>query len=53
MCIGLVALSILGLSRISQITERFSNETEIPKLLGLPRILRESTFHDYLNRFTF
>lgn len=52
MCIGLVALSILGISRISQITERFSNETEIAKLLGLPRFFSQSTGHDYLNRFT-
>lgn len=52
MCIGLVALSILGISRIGQITERFSNETEIPKLLGLPRFFSQSTAHDYLNRFT-
>jgi hypothetical protein len=35
MCLGLLALSILGISRIGQITERLSNETQLAKLLGL------------------
>ena len=52
MCIGLLVLPILGISRISQIKERLSNETEIAKLLGLPRFFDQSTGHDYLNRFT-
>ena len=51
MCIGLIALSILGISRIGQITERLSNETQLAKLLGLPRFFSQSTAHQYLNRF--
>lgn len=52
MCIGLVVLPILGISRIGQITERLSNEKQLAKLLGLPRFFDQSTGHDYLNRFT-
>ena len=52
MCIGLMALPILGISRIGQITERMSNETQLAKLLGLPRFFSQSTAHDYLNRFS-
>lgn len=52
MCLGLLVLPILGISRIGQITERLSNETKIAKLLGLPRFFSQSTGHDYLNRFT-
>ena len=52
MCLGLSVLPILGISRIGQITERLSNETQIAKLLGLPRFFEQSTGHDYLNRFT-
>jgi hypothetical protein len=35
MCMGLVSLPILGISRISKINERLSNETELARLLGL------------------
>ena len=49
-CIGLLALSILGISRISQITERLSNETQLAKLLSLPRFFSQATAHQYLNR---
>jgi hypothetical protein len=52
MCIGLLALSILGISRISQITERLSNETQLAKLLSLPRFFSQATAHQYLNRFS-
>lgn len=52
MCMGLLILPVLGISRISQMNERLSNETEIAKLLGLPRFFDQSTGHDYLNRFT-
>jgi len=52
MCIGLLALSILGIPRIGQITERLSNETQLAKLLGLPRFFSQSTAHQYLNRFS-
>ena len=47
-----MALPILGISRIGQITERMSNETQLAKLLGLPRFFSQSTAHDYLNRFS-
>ena len=49
MCLGLLVLPILGISRIGQITERLRNETQIAKLLGLPRFFDQSTGHDYLN----
>lgn len=49
---SLLALSILGISRIGQITERLSNETQLAKLLGLPRFFSQSTAHEYLNRFS-
>jgi hypothetical protein len=52
MCMGLLVLPILGISRLGQITERLSNETGIAKLLGLPRFFDQSTGHDYLNQFT-
>jgi len=52
LCLGLVALSILGIGRIGQITERLSNEKELSKLLGLPHFFSQSTAHDYLNRFS-
>ncbi len=52
MCLGLLALSILGISRIGQITERLSNETQLAKLLGLPRFFSQSAGHKYLNRFS-
>jgi len=52
MCVGLIALSILGISRMGQITERLSNETQLAKLLGLPRFFSQSTAHQYLNRFS-
>lgn len=51
MCMGLVSLPILGISRISRINERLSNETELARLLGLPRFFDQSTAHKYLNRF--
>ena len=52
MCMGLLVLPILGISRLGQITERLSNETQIAKLLGLPRFFDQSTGHDDLNQFT-
>jgi len=52
MCMGLLTLPILGISRIGQMTERLSNEIEIAKLLSLPRFFAQSTGHEYLNRFT-
>ena len=52
MCMGLIGLPILGIERISKINERLSNETELAKLLGLPRFFEQSTAHGYLNRFT-
>jgi len=51
MCLGLMVLPILGIERIAHITERLSTETELAKLLGLPRFFEQSTGHDYLNRF--
>ena len=51
MCMGLISLPILGIPRISKINERLSNETELAKLLGLPRFFEQSTAHKYLNRF--
>jgi len=51
MCMGLTSLPILGIPRISKINERLSNETELAKLLGLPRFFDQSTAHEYLNRF--
>jgi hypothetical protein len=51
MCMGLASLPILGIPRISKINERLSNETQIAKLLGLPRFFDQSTAHKYLNRF--
>lgn len=51
MCLGLLVLPILGIERIGQINERLSNETELAKLLGLPRFFDQSTAHEYLNRF--
>lgn len=52
MCLGLMMLPILGISRIGQITERMSNETQLAKLMGLPRFFSQSTAHEYLNRFS-
>lgn len=52
MCMGLASLPILGIGRIRQINERLSTETELAKLLGLPRWFEQSTAHDYLNRFS-
>lgn len=52
MCMGLITFPILGIERISKIGERLSNETELAKLLGLPRFFEQSTAHGYLNRFT-
>lgn len=52
MCMGLISLPILGIERISKSNERFSNETELAKLLGLPRFFEQSTAHGDLNRFT-
>ena len=51
MCMGLCSLPILGISRINRINERLSNETELAKLLGLPRFFDQSTAHKYLNSF--
>jgi hypothetical protein len=51
MCMGLASLPILGIPRISKVNERLSNETQIAKLLGLPRFFDQSTAHKYLNRF--
>lgn len=51
MCLGLMVLPILGIERIAQITERLSTETELAKLLGLPRFFDQSTGHEYLNGF--
>ena len=51
MCMGLISLPILGIPRISKINERLSNETELARLLGLPRFFEQSTAHKYLNRF--
>lgn len=52
MCMGLVSLPILGIPRISKINERLSNETQLAKLLGLPKWFDQSTAHKYLNRFS-
>ena len=52
MCLGLLVLPLLGISRIGQMNERLSNETELAKLLSLPRFFDQSTAHEYLNRFT-
>ena len=52
MCLGLMVLPILGISRMGQITERMSNETQLAKRLGLPRFFSQSTAHQYLNRFS-
>lgn len=52
MCIGLGSLPILGIPRISKIDERLSTETELAKLLGLPRWFNQSTAHRYLNGFS-
>lgn len=53
MCIGLVSLPILGIPRLSKIDERLSTETELAKLLGLPRWFNQSTAHRYLNGKSF
>jgi hypothetical protein len=52
MCLGLLVLPILGISRIGQMNERLSNESEVAKLLGLPGFFDQATGHKYLNRFT-
>lgn len=52
MCMGLISLPILGIQRIGKMNERLSNETQLAKLLGLPRFFEQSTAHGYLNRFT-
>lgn len=52
MCIGLASLPLLGIPRLSKIDERLSTETELAKLLGLPRWFSQSTAHRYLNGFS-
>jgi len=46
-----MVLPILGISRLGQMTDRLSSETELASLLGLPRFFDLLTGHDDLNRF--
>lgn len=52
MCMGLVAISTLGIPRISQIDDLLSTETQVARLIGLPQFFEQSTAHRYLNRFS-
>jgi hypothetical protein len=52
MCMGLVAISTLGIPRISQIDDLLSTETQAARLIGLPQFFDQSTAHRYLNRFS-
>jgi hypothetical protein len=52
MCMGLVAISTLGIPRISQIDDLLKTETQAAHLIGLPQFFDQSTAHRYLNRFS-
>lgn len=51
MCMGLVAISTLGIPRIYQIDDLLKTETQVAHLVGLPQFFDQSTAHRYLNRF--
>jgi hypothetical protein len=51
MCMGLVAISTLGIPRIYQIDDLLATETQIARLVGLEQFFDQSTAHRYLNRF--
>lgn len=51
MCMGLVAISTLGIPRISQIDDLLKTETQIARLIGLSQFFEQSTAHRYLNQF--
>lgn len=51
MCMGLVAVSTLGIPRIYKIDNLLKTETQVAHLIGLPQFFDQSTAHRYLNRF--
>jgi len=52
MCLGLVAISTLGIPRLSKIDNLLQTETQVAHLMGLPHFFDQSTAHRYLNRFS-
>lgn len=51
MCMGLVAISALGIPRIYQCKDLLKTETQVAHLIGLEQFFDQSTAHRYLNRF--
>ena len=51
LCLGMVAVLTLGLSRLSPINQALHDEQQLAQVLGLPRWFDQSTAHTYLNRF--
>ena len=51
MCMGLVAVAVLGIPRISQIDDLLKTEPQMARLIGLRKFFDPSTAHRYLNRF--
>jgi len=51
MCMGLVAISTLGIPRIYQIDDLLKTETQVAHLVGLQHFFDPSTAHRYINRF--
>ena len=51
MCMGLVAISTLGIPRIYHIDALLKTETQVAHLVGLQQFFDQSTAHRYINRF--
>ncbi|HAV42772.1 TPA: hypothetical protein DCX15_01975 [bacterium] len=51
MCIGIVAVILLGIERFRRINKVLSTETKIAELIGLPEFFDQCTVHRFLNEF--
>lgn len=51
MCIGIVAIILLGIERFRRINKVLSTERKIAELIGLPEFFDQCTVHRFLNEF--
>jgi hypothetical protein len=51
MCVGLITVNILGVSRLWNIKDILGTETALAKMVGLPKFFDQSTAHLFLDAF--
>lgn len=51
MCIGIIAIILLGVVKFRKINDVLSTEEKIAQLVGLPKFFDQSTVHLFLNEF--